>query len=241
MGFDLPTGTYDFAFISSRAYMITVTTNYGSIELYTFSGGDDDYASSNNVPQSPSIGYRLLPTQVAILGLPPTNPGQNLRRFLTHSAPFVAKPTPGRVFETSSDARVHMMCLYYGDHTGSYHMFLHNRFLLAHIPPGIGSGCADKVKVVEKEWDEWGPDNTRFVNWIAHFQWLRCVRLAPAGFSSLSQRVFFFPCSLSFAGLGPCVDGRCGSPRSHRAPGTSTASASSSPRSRSSRRPRTRR
>ena len=42
VGFDLPTGTYDFAFISSRAYMITVTTNYGSIELYTFSGGDDD-------------------------------------------------------------------------------------------------------------------------------------------------------------------------------------------------------
>ncbi|KAM5545812.1 hypothetical protein V8D89_000850 [Ganoderma adspersum] len=184
IGFDLPTGAYDFAFISNRAYMITVTTNCGSIELYTFSDADEDNTSSN-APQSPSIDHRSLPTQVAILTLPPTMPGVTLRRFLTHAAPFVANPTPGRVFETPRDAHVHMMSLFYGDHSRSYYLFLHNRYLLSHIPPGVGSG--EEVKVVEKQWDDWGPDHTRFVNWIVHFQWLRYLH---------GQRIMFPPIPL---------------------------------------------
>ncbi|TBU44170.1 hypothetical protein BD309DRAFT_990477 [Dichomitus squalens] len=202
VGVNLPTGTYDFAFISSRAYIVTVTMQYGSIEVYTFSGGDEDAETlSNTVPQSPSLGDRLLPTRVAIFRLPPTKPGQDLRRFLTHSAPFVANPTPGRVFEVSRDARVHMMCLYYGDHAGSYHLFLHNRFLLAHIPPGIGSGAVGKVTAVAKEWDEWGPDNARFVNWIAHFQWLRrtlqLTTQSPCARYLHGERVIFPPIPLA--------------------------------------------
>ena len=150
--------------------MIAVTTGCGSIELYTFGDADGDNASSNT-PQSPSIGHRPLPTHIATLSLPPTMPGVSLRRFLTHAAPTVANPTPGRLFETSRDAHVHMMSLFYGDPSRSFYLFLHNRYLLSHIPPGVGSG--EKVKVTEKQWDDWGPDNTRFVDWIAHFQWLR--------------------------------------------------------------------
>ncbi len=172
IGFDLPTGAHDFAFISNRAYMITVTTGCGSIELYTFGDADEDDAPSDTL-RSPSIDHRLLPTQIAILGLPPTMPGVTLQRFLTHAAPFVANPTPGRVFETPRDAQLHMMSLFYDDLSRNYHLFLHNRYLLSHIPSGVGSG--GKVKVIEKQWDDWGPDNTRFVNWIAHFQWLRCI------------------------------------------------------------------
>ncbi|KAI1793750.1 hypothetical protein LXA43DRAFT_1081303 [Ganoderma leucocontextum] len=187
IGFDLPTGAYDFAFISNRAYMITVTTNCGSIALYTFSDANEDNPSSS-APQSPSIDHRLLPTQIAILSLPPTNPGVALQRFLTHAAPFVANPTPGRMFETSRDAHVHIMSLFYGDPSRDYHLFLHNRFLLSHIPPGVGSG--EGVKVIEKQWDDWGPDNTRFVNWITHFQWLRYLH---------GQRVMFPPIPLQVA------------------------------------------
>ena len=173
----MPTGAYDFAFISNRAYMITVTTNCGSIELYTFS--DTDAGEDKAPPPSPSIrvGHRQSPpTHVATLALPPTAPGVALRRFLTHAAPFVARPTAGRLFETRRGAHVHMMSLFYGDHSRGYYCFVHNRYLLSHVPPqaGVGSGSGE-VKVIEKQWDEWGPENTRFVNWIAHFQWLRCV------------------------------------------------------------------
>ena len=194
IGFDLPTGAYDFAFISNRAYMITVTTNCGSIELYTFSdaspSADNDSASSNAPPQSPSIGHRPLPTHVATLALPPTAPGVALRRFLTHAAPFVARPTAGRPFETPRGAHVHMMSLFYGDHSRGYYCFVHNRYLLSHVPSqaGVGSGLSGEKgtgTVVERQWDEWGLDNTRFVNWIAHFQWLSCVSSPPLTFERL--------------------------------------------------------
>ncbi|PIL34558.1 hypothetical protein GSI_03336 [Ganoderma sinense ZZ0214-1] len=205
IGFDLPTGAYDFAFISSRAYMITVTTGSGSIELYTFSDAAEAPTSSKSKsesqsgalqPQSASSivadARRSLPTQVAVLALPPTAPGVSLRRFLTHAAPFVARPTPGRLFETPRDAQVHMMSLFYGDHSRSYYLFLHNRYLLSHIPvaPGVGSGKGEEgeeAKVVERQWDDWGPDHTRFVNWIAHFQWLRYLH---------GQRIIFPPIPL---------------------------------------------
>ena len=201
IGFDLPTGAYDFAFISNRAYMITVTTHCGSIELYTFSdasaspSADNDSASSNAPPPSPSpsirVGHRRsLPTHVATLALPPTAPGVALRRLLTHAAPFVARPTPGRLFETPRGAHVHMMSLFYGDHSRGYYCFVHNRYLLSHVPSqaGVGSGLSGEKgtgTVVERQWDEWGLDNTRFVNWIAHFQWLRCVSSPPLTFERL--------------------------------------------------------
>ncbi|EIW52630.1 uncharacterized protein TRAVEDRAFT_174703 [Trametes versicolor FP-101664 SS1] len=157
----LPSGAYDCSFLSSRAYMITTTAAAGAIAIYTFSGDVD--ASSSPAP----------PTHVAQLQLPPVKPGQDPIRFYTHSAPSVARPTPGRPFETSGDCRLHVMELNYGERTVRFNLFLRSTTLLAYIPPGVGSGASFTPAV--KAWDEWGPDNTRFWPIMGGFQWLRYV------------------------------------------------------------------
>ncbi|RPD53899.1 hypothetical protein L226DRAFT_469953 [Lentinus tigrinus ALCF2SS1-7] len=171
IGFDLPTGAYDFAFLSSRAFMLTVAAGAGSIELYTFTGDEDALITRDS--RSPSFAARRLPTRVAVLLLPPTNIGRDLRKAFTHSGPFVAQPTRGRPFETSEDVRIHMLTLHYGDLAGMFNMFLQNRFLLSLVPPGVGS--RGNYAHVVKPWEEWGPENTRVFEWSVHFHWLRCV------------------------------------------------------------------
>ena len=170
--------------------MLTVAMGAGSIEIYTFSGDVDTLntrdtsSSSSSSPSGAStstpafapfvsLAARRLATRVAVLLLPPTHPGQDVRRALTHSGPFVARATPGRPFETSEDVRVHMLTLHYGDRAGMFIMFVLNRFLLSLVPPGASSQ-GDYPHVV-KPWEEWGPENTRVFEWMAHFPWLRCV------------------------------------------------------------------
>ncbi|TFK85394.1 hypothetical protein K466DRAFT_494844, partial [Polyporus arcularius HHB13444] len=191
---DLPTGAYDFAFLSSRAFMLTVATGAGSIELYTFTGDEDapiarDRSSSSSssspsgpttpTPSSPPLrlpwySARRLPTRVAVLHLPPTQPGRDMRKAFTHSGPFVGRPTPGRPFETSPEARVHMLTLHYGDHAGMFNLFVLNCFFLSLVPAGQVGSKEDYAPVV-KPWNEWGPENTRLFEWSVHFNWLRCV------------------------------------------------------------------
>ncbi|KAI9059862.1 hypothetical protein FKP32DRAFT_1595876 [Trametes sanguinea] len=169
----LPLGVYDFAFLTSRAYMITVASGQGSIEIYTFSGDADVAASSQPGQSSTATADSLLPTQVAVLSLPAVKPGQAVQRFSTHSSPFVARRTPGRPFETSPDCKIHVMELSYGDQNIRFHLFVRNRYLLSYIPPGVGSGAI--FEPVRKSWDEWGPDNTRFLPLMGRFEWLRYV------------------------------------------------------------------
>ncbi|KAI0631438.1 senescence-associated protein-domain-containing protein [Trametes polyzona] len=170
IGFDLPNGAYDFAFLSSRAYMITVTADEGAIEIFTFDGDGD--AAAPEKAHSPSISDRVQPTKVAVLRLPPVKPGQGPTRFQTHSGPFVARPTPGRPFETSPDCRLHVMELNYGVHGLRQDLFMRNSYLLSYVPSTFEAGTAHTPVV--KTWDEWGPDNTRFWMITGRFQWLRC-------------------------------------------------------------------
>ncbi|KAI0354450.1 hypothetical protein OH77DRAFT_1404967 [Trametes cingulata] len=179
LGFDTPAGTYDFAFLSSRAYMITVTAGSGSIHIYTFSDPDSSLPPTQPQPislSSPRSAEPSSPTRVAILRLPTVKIGQDVRRFQTHSGPFVARPTPGRAFETAPDCRLHVMEVTYGDQATRYNIFVRNCCLLSYVPPGVGSGDKDYQPIV-KEWDEWGPDNTRFFTIMGRFQWLRCTHL----------------------------------------------------------------
>ena len=161
---ELPPGTFDVTFLSSRAYMITVASGSGLIELYKFSCDDTDDAVAGDGPRPPKHMARLC--------LPETHPGQDLRRFTTHSAPFVANRTPGRPFETSRNSNVHVMELRYGDRALMFNLFVLNRFLLSFIDED--SNNVDTVPVI-KHWGEWGPDNTRVMHRISHFQWLRYV------------------------------------------------------------------
>ncbi|KAH9850994.1 hypothetical protein C2E23DRAFT_887019 [Lenzites betulinus] len=172
IGPDLPPGAYDFAFLSNRSFMITVTGGGpGSIVIYTFSVDAD--TSQPEQAHAPPMAQRLPPTKVAILQLPPVKLGQGPSRFQTHSAPFVARPTPGRPFDIAQECRLHVMELNYGEHGLRYNIFVRNAALLSFVPPGVGSGA--KYEPVVKHWDEWGPDNTRFNTIVGRFQWLRYV------------------------------------------------------------------
>lgn len=147
--------------------MVTLASEEGSIELYTFKG--DAGSAPSPVPEE-SLGEHLPPTKVAQLCLPATNPGRTLGRAYTHSGPFVAQPTPGRPFETARDNRIHMFSLHYSYHSGVYAMFVHDRYFQSVI-----QRRTETDGVVVKQWDEWGPDNTRFVSYLGNFVWLRCV------------------------------------------------------------------
>ncbi|OSC98108.1 hypothetical protein PYCCODRAFT_1480843 [Trametes coccinea BRFM310] len=168
----LPLGVYDFAFLSSRAYMITVASGQGTIEIYRFSG-DVDVAASSQGGSPSTIADSPLPTRVAVLSLPAVKPGQAVQRFSTHSSPFVARRTPGRPFETAPDCKIHVMELSYGDQHIRFHLFVQHRYLLSYIPPEVGSGAI--YEPVRKPWAEWGPDHTRFMPLMGRFEWLRYV------------------------------------------------------------------
>ncbi|CDO78284.1 hypothetical protein BN946_scf184674.g6 [Trametes cinnabarina] len=167
----IPTGLYDFAFLSSRAYMITVASGRGSIEIYAFSGDVEVTLSSQQ--QAQSAVQQVLPTQVAVLELPPVKPGKTVQRFTSHSGPFVGRRTPGRPFETSPDCKLHVMELSYGDQQTRFNLFVRNRYLLSYASPYIDSG--ETYTSVKKSWDEWGPDHARFLPIMGRFEWLRYV------------------------------------------------------------------
>lgn len=151
--------------MSNRSFIVTIPGNEGTIALYTFNGEDD---ADHGPTSADSFINQRPPTPVAELRLPRTKPGRGLRQAFTHSGPFVADSTPGRPFHTARDTRIHMFSLLYGDHAGNYSLFVHNRHLLSYVTASAGKGT-----VIVKDWEEWGPDNTRVVDFLASFQWLR--------------------------------------------------------------------
>ncbi|KAL6306507.1 hypothetical protein BKA93DRAFT_729237 [Sparassis latifolia] len=157
IGFDLPAGTWDFAFLSNRAFMLTATAGSGSVEIFSFSG----HTRSR------------VPTHVAKLNLPRLKHGQEPHHFSSHSGPFVHGPIAGKPFETAREARVHLLSLHYGQRGPQIHLFVQNKFFLSLIPENIGSG--ENWACVERPWESWGPANTRFMEHNVQFQWLRYV------------------------------------------------------------------
>ncbi|PIL26514.1 hypothetical protein GSI_12272 [Ganoderma sinense ZZ0214-1] len=166
------TNCIDFTF-SNHAYMITVTT-----------AGVSRPRPGNLPPSSTTVGP-FLPRSPSS---PCPRPRLGWRSGGSSCMPFITNSTLGRLFETPRNAQVHMMSLSCGDHSRSCYLFVHNWCLLLHIPipPGLGSGKSEgeEVKVIERQWDDWGLDHTHFVNWIAHFQWLRYLH---------GQRIIFLP------------------------------------------------
>ena len=107
---------------------------------------------------------------VATLRLPRMRAGHEPHHSSTHSGPFVRYPTRGRAFGTARESRVHLMSIHYGERGPRFHLFVLNRYLLALFPR---AGPPPPARVLE--WEEWGPQNTRFLEHSVNFQWLRCV------------------------------------------------------------------
>ncbi|KAH9913808.1 uncharacterized protein BXZ73DRAFT_55293 [Epithele typhae] len=195
--FEIPVDTFDIAFLSNRSYMLTLAAGSGSIEIYSFTCDGDEGAPA--LPPSPATGSELLamfmpirpPTQVARLALPPTQPGQVLRRFSTHGPPRVARPDPRAQFAPAPETDVHLMELRYGDRLEGFNLFVLNRFLLSLVREWKALGRADAGPVV-REWEEWGVENTRMMGLLAPFRWLRYIH---------GSRVVFPPSPLWLNGV----------------------------------------
>ncbi|KAI0738204.1 hypothetical protein C8Q80DRAFT_1207471 [Daedaleopsis nitida] len=167
---ELPRGVCDFAFISSRAFIVMVAGEAGSIQVFTFNGDED--AASEPVESHPlpwTVRYRS-PVKVAHLVFPFPEPPYTLIRAFTHSGPFVARPTPGRPFQTSRDTHVHMISLDYD--LANFSMFVHNRFFLSLLSIACDP---QEPSVPATEWEQWGPENTRLMDSVGDPAWLRYV------------------------------------------------------------------
>ncbi len=158
----LPPGTWDFGFISSRAFMLTTVDGPGSIELFTFNG------NSSSDP----------PIHVASLRLPELQEGRELISITTHSAPFLTHPErPDAPFYANQVERIHALSLRYVDRGGlRVVMIVKNNFLLRFVPSELSldtSGKQPEKLIVP--WEQWGPQNTRFMDCLIRSSWLRCV------------------------------------------------------------------
>lgn len=189
-------GAHEVDFVSSRALLVTISGDGsgGAIDLYYF---DEDGSPPDDLPSDPSIACRP-PTKVAHLRLPPTRPGESLEISRTYLGSFDAHPTPGAPFATAPDTRVHILRLLYSNGWDHYSLIVHSRYLLSYITSASGP----RVFAV-KEWDEWGPDNTRFVqfadpndtmcagHWHSHYVLLRELTGMLLNFADPSRALAF--------------------------------------------------
>lgn len=156
-GVELPLGTWDFAFVSSRAFILTSTANPGSVEVFSFDG----HASNSE------------PTHIASLRLPGLAVGQEIHNFTTHSAPFIAKAaTAGAPFVLNQSDRLHAMTLQYGDRGPRILMLVKNSFFTNLVPAAAASTDAKSQRSLIP-WEDWGPQNTRFMECTIRSSWLR--------------------------------------------------------------------
>lgn len=153
---ELQPGTWDFAFLSSRAYILTTAGRCGSIEIHKISDSGDDSTGPT--------------THVASLLLPALKEGLEMHHFATHSSPFLGGDiTKEKPFAASQENRIHLMSFHYGQQGPRFLMFIKNDFLLSFVKDHT-DGCKKVVR-----WEDWGPDNTRFLERNVQFQWLRYV------------------------------------------------------------------
>ena len=152
---ELQPGTWDFAFLSSRAYILTTAGRCGSIEIHKINDSGDDSTGPT--------------THVATLLLPALKDGLEMHHFSTHSSPFLGgNITKEKPFAASQENRIHLMSFHYGQQGPRFLMFIKNDFLL-----NFAKNTDGQKKVLR--WEEWGPDNTRFLERNVQFQWLRYV------------------------------------------------------------------
>lgn len=156
-GNELPPGTWDFAFTGPRSFILTSASNPGSLEIFALDSSLRDGE----------------PRRVASLGLPDLQPGQEIHNFTTHTAPFLANPVSADApFAPSQDDRLHAMTLQYGDRGPRVLLLVKNSFFMSLIPPDDILAKANVERAV-LPWAQWGPQNTRFLEFSIRSSWLR--------------------------------------------------------------------
>ncbi|KIN93366.1 hypothetical protein M404DRAFT_1009005, partial [Pisolithus tinctorius Marx 270] len=196
--FHIPPNTWDFSFISNRAFFVTTVQTYGTIDIFTFDGDpteSDQSDSSSSAPSfEPSTTYRFITqpksnvTHVASLHLPPTLPHIRVVNLSTHTGPFLARPPSGRPFVAANEERTHVFSVQYVNPNPDavrrqmrYCVFLKNSTLEKYIKKhqsrsGTGAGGERLTGPLVVPWEAWGRENTRFmVHHWNQFEWLRYV------------------------------------------------------------------
>ncbi|KAI0065127.1 hypothetical protein BV25DRAFT_1822244 [Artomyces pyxidatus] len=157
---ETPEDIWDFALLSSRAYMVTTLTGGGTIEIYTF--GDD---------LSRDSGQEV--TLVATLCFFELHPmyGNLLIEATTTTGPFTARVALELPFGTAPTSRVHVFKLQYA--VPGYQpvcLVVHNRTLMQYIENYRAGGGHVNVP-----WEAWGVDGSRAFILGNGSQWLRYV------------------------------------------------------------------
>lgn len=206
----MPNSTWDFSFLSNRAYMVTATGEAGTIELFSFRGRSDVTATTVEGETGADTS-----AHVATLRLPRLRAGHEPHHFATHSGPFVRYQTRGHAFGTARESRVHLMSIHYGERGPRFHMFVLNRFLLSLYPRGEWAPVPSSASV--HEWEGWGAKNTRFLEHSVNFQWLRCVSPAIGAYTD-TDAWWLMGAGMCMARAScshrSCPRGRCSSRRS---------------------------
>ncbi|KAF8998302.1 hypothetical protein BDQ17DRAFT_1362390 [Cyathus striatus] len=162
----------DFAFLSSRSFVVTSIVDFGCLHIYSFS-----YPSTDP------------PTLVATLDFPSLVEGVMVHRILTHAAPILSNPPAGSTFTTARDSRVHVISISYnGMHNSpntshQYTLFVHNRTLMKFVE-GFNEG---KERIIR--WEDWGPQNTRLFARPIPPHWLRYVHGERVVFASQGDEI----------------------------------------------------
>ncbi|CAL1702844.1 unnamed protein product [Somion occarium] len=154
----LPQETWDFAFLSSRAFLLNSIHGRGFVHLFSFDGNGD--------PEIP-------PTLHATLTMPALEPPNTVHHFATHSAPFLGGDSSmGKPFTTDESSRIYMMTITYGQRA-RFHLFVKSEFLMSFFPSKPSDAKKGRPPMID--WKDWGPTKTRFIENDIHYQWLRYV------------------------------------------------------------------
>lgn len=145
----------DFTFLNPSYYVLTLPAGHGAIALYHV---------GENVPSA----KLLCPT-------PTEQCGHVLEALAIHTGPFYANPPSDSPFTTAKTSRIHVITLDYSQPSAilrphsQIHCYIWNETLLEFASLSPFSSC--KTKIIP--WKDWGPKNTRMLDGIGRYSWLR--------------------------------------------------------------------
>lgn len=218
---DIPTFRHmdDFSLISSRAFIVTILHPSGAIKVYPFKApGDTQWTLDRVVAPLPPPNQAFAsldspicmePRRCAILSFPSLTPSTVYSEISSDTAPFTTSHDAGKLFHTSEDVRVHLMSVrtkpqrrmntipynwQSGKMISSYTVIVANRILLEQAERARSVFKGEELHV---RWDEWGPQNTRWLSGPYDRAWLRWAQCFPIQLISYSILCFvrFLPLS----------------------------------------------